>query len=70
MFDMLYAFFLFWPANVIPVYLLITLLQTFIPLKMFFRTCCIGLKHHKRHILAGAIIIISVVISIMDISFI
>ena len=68
MFDMLYAFFLFWPANVIPVYLLITLLQFFIPLKMLFRSCCIGLKHYTKHVIAGAIILVGVVLSMVDVA--
>lgn len=35
--DMFYVFFLFWPANVIPIANLITLLQLFIPLNMVIR---------------------------------
>ena len=59
-FDMLYAFFLFWPANVIPLWLLTSLLQLFIPLNMLLRSCCIGLKHYKIHYLAGLVILVSV----------
>ena len=68
MLDMLYAFFLFWPANVIPVYLLISLLQFFIPLNMLFRSCCIGLKHYTKHVLAGFIILVAVVLNMIDIT--
>lgn len=63
---MLYAFFLFWPANVIPVWRLITLLQFFIPLNMFFRSCCIGLKHYMVHCLAGFLIFVAVVLTMID----
>jgi hypothetical protein len=35
--DMLYTFLLFWPATVLPVLLLVTLLQFFIPMNMLFR---------------------------------
>jgi len=65
---MLYAFFLFWPANMIPIWLLISLLQFFIPLNMFFRSCCIGLKHYLIHIVAGCIILGAIVINMIDIS--
>ena len=40
--DMLYAFFLFWPANILPYYLLISLLQIFIPLNLMMRSLAIG----------------------------
>ena len=62
---MLYAFFLFWPANVIPIWLLCSLLQLFIPLNMFFRRC-LGLKHFKTHMFAGFIIFVGVVLNIVD----
>ena len=67
-FDMCYAFFLFWPANVIPVYQLTTLLQFFIPLKMLFRSCCMGLKHYTKHVAAGFIILVAVTLSMLDIA--
>ena len=66
-FDMLYAFFLFWPANVIPIWLLCALLQFFIPLNMFFRSCCVGNSHYKRHIVAGLIVTCGVVITMIDV---
>uniref|UniRef100_A0A7S3IV51 Uncharacterized protein n=1 Tax=Strombidium inclinatum TaxID=197538 RepID=A0A7S3IV51_9SPIT len=60
--DMLKAFFLIWPANVIPLWLLISLLQLFIPLNLMLRSCCIEEVSHKwvhwlmsLVILAGAI---------------
>ena len=63
---MLYAFFLFWPANVIPIWLIITLLQLFIPLNLFLRSCCVGLKHYKIHIYASLIILVGVGINLGD----
>ena len=66
MIDMLYAFFLFWPANVIPIWLLITMLQFFIPFNMLVRSCCIGLIHYKVHAIAGFIIFAAVCINLLD----
>ena len=65
---MLYAFFLFWPANMIPIWLLVSLLQFFIPLNMLFRSCCIGLKHYTTHVIAGFIILVAVVLNMVDIT--
>lgn len=65
---MLYAFFLFWPANMIPLWLLISLLQFFIPLNMLFRSCCIGLKHYMIHCIAGFIIFAAVCLNMADIA--
>lgn len=65
---MLYAFFLFWPANMIPIWLLISLLQFFIPLNMLFRSCCIGLKHYLVHVVAGCIILAGIILNMIDIS--
>jgi len=64
--DMLYAFFLFWPANVIPIWLLCSLLQFFIPINMLFRRCCLGLKHYAIHTVAGLTILIAVILNIVD----
>ncbi len=66
--DMLYAFFLFWPANMIPIWLLVSLLQFFIPLNMLFRSCCNGLKHFTTHVIAGFIILVAVVLNMIDIT--
>jgi hypothetical protein len=63
--DMLYAFFLFWPANVIPVWLLIILLQLFIPFNMLVRSACIGLRHFKIHAVSGFVIFAAVLISFL-----
>ena len=63
---MLYAFFLFWPANVIPIWELVILLQLFIPINMLFRRCCIGLKHYTTHVIAGLVIVIATVLNMID----
>jgi hypothetical protein len=66
--DMFYAFFLFWPANVIPVWLVITCLQLFIPLNLFLRSLCVGLKHYKVHIYASLLILIGIAVNLGDLS--
>lgn len=63
---MLYAFLLFWPAVILPVLLLITLLQFFIPINMFFRALT-GLRHHKKHLAASFVIVLSVGIGMVGI---
>ena len=65
-FDMLYAFFLFWPANVIPLCLLINMMQLFIPLNMFVRRSLLGLRHFKVHAMAGIIILVAFCINLID----
>ena len=52
----------------IPLWLLVSLLQFFIPLNMLFRSCCIGLKHYTLHVAAGFIILFAVVINLIDIT--
>lgn len=42
--DMIRAVLLFWPANVLPLYLLITLLQIYIPLNYLMRQLVVGVK--------------------------
>lgn len=68
MLDMLYAFLLFWPANVIPVWMLLVLLQLFIPCELFLRNVCIGLKHYPTHWIAGLIILAAVCISLLNLT--
>src|SRR5947209_2226013 len=66
---MFYAFFLFWPANVIPIWVIISLLQLFIPLNLLLRSCCIGLKHKKLHVAAALVILIGVGVNLIDFSY-
>lgn len=48
--DMFYVFFLFWPANVIPIACLITLLQLLIPFNTIYQ------PHYLIHKIAGLVI--------------
>eukprot|EP00347_Sterkiella_histriomuscorum_P015447 403356997 len=64
--DMFYAFFLFWPANVMPIWLLIILLQLFIPLKFFCAICMHNLQFFKVHIYSALIIIIGIVLALIS----
>jgi hypothetical protein len=41
--DMTYAFLLFWPANGFPIWLMVSLLQFYIPLSIFIRYLKMGL---------------------------
>lgn len=52
----------------IPLWLLVSLLQFFIPLNMLFRSCCIGLKHYTVHVVSGFIILVAVIVNMVDIS--
>lgn len=62
--DMLKSFFLFYPANVLPMWLLICLLQLFIPLNMLLRTCCIDeVSQYKIHWLSSLTILLGCIIS-------
>lgn len=60
---MLYAFFLFWPANVLPLYLLIALLQIYIPLNILIRSLFMKSDQYPKHKLASLIIMIAVVMN-------
>lgn len=58
--DMARAVLLFWPANVLPLYLLITLLQIYIPLNYLMRQLVVGVKQHKKHTFAALTILLAV----------
>lgn len=58
--DMFYAFFFFWPSNVIPMWLLVTLLQVFIPLNMGLRMCALKLSFHPLQKVSGVIILLAI----------
>jgi len=62
---MVYAFLLFWPANVISPWLFITLLQFFIPLNLFFKSCVLKLKYTRVHFIAGFLILAGVAINLV-----
>lgn len=63
---MLYAFLLFWPAAVLPVLLLVSLLQFFIPTNMALRAM-MDLKHHKKHVAAALTIVVAVCVNMYGI---
>ena len=64
--DLLKAFFLFWPANAMPMWLLISLLQLFIPLNMLLKSFCIdGVQHHKIHWIAALIIMVGCIVNMV-----
>lgn len=55
---MLRSFFLFWPANVVPFWLLISFLQLKIPLMTFMRFCCIEeVRHYWTHWFSALVIL-------------
>ena len=58
--DMIYAYCIFWPANMIPVVKVAILLQLFIPLNLFARFCFVGVKYYKVHLYASLLILIGI----------
>lgn len=60
---MLYAFFLFWPANVLPLYLLIALLQIYIPLNILTRSLFMESDQYTKHKIASLIITVAVIMN-------
>ena len=65
---MLKSFFLFWPANVMPFWLLISTLQLFIPINLILRSFCIEeTKHYKAHWLSALTIIVGVIVNMYTI---
>jgi len=62
------SFLLFWPANVMPYWLLISLLQLFIPINLLFRTCCIeDTRHYKIHWISGILILVGCIVNMCTI---
>ena len=52
-----------------PMMMIVSLLQLFIPLTVFMRLCCIGLKHYSIHIGAAFIILVGIAVTLLDLSF-
>ena len=68
--DLLKAFFLFWPANTMPMWLLISLLQLFIPLNLLLKSFCIdGVQHYKIHWIAACIIFVGCIINMFTLGY-
>ena len=61
---MFYVFFLFWPANVIPIACLITLLQLLIPFNIVYQS------HYMVHRVAGVIILIACLLCFARVIFV
>ena len=60
------AFFLIWPANVMPLWLLISILQVFIPLNMTLRSLCIGhVSHYRFHWASGFVILVGGILNML-----
>lgn len=66
---MIYAFLLFWPANGFPIWLMVSLLQLFIPLNMIIRYFKMDLRFEKRHYIAGGIILAAILLNLLDFAF-
>lgn len=66
---MFYAFFLFWPANEISPWLMITLLQFFIPMNMIFGKCCSGIQYYKIHVMAALVILAGIVVNMFSLGY-
>jgi hypothetical protein len=64
---MAYAFLLFWPANVISPWLMISLLQFFIPLNLFFKSCFSRLEYFRVHFIASLVIFVGVIINMVEV---
>lgn len=63
---MAYAFLLFWPANVMPVWLMVTLMQLFIPFKLFLSMYFNKLQYYPKHMLAAGGILVAVAINLVN----
>jgi len=67
--DMLKSFFFFWPANMMPLWLLTCLLQLFVPLNLMLRSCCIEeVSQYKVHWLSSFVILGGCIISMFSIN--
>ena len=57
--DLFYVFFLFWSANEIPIWILITFLQLYIPLNMLTRKLFLSQSYYYPHWISGLLILAS-----------
>ena len=64
--DVLKTFFIFWAANLLPIWLFTSLLQLFIPFNILIRACCIkDSRHYATHWLTSLLILIGAIIHMM-----
>jgi len=61
--DMGFAFCSFWPANILPVFIIVCQMQLFIPLDTLAGRFMCGRLEHKRHLVFSAIILIGIALS-------
>jgi len=67
--DMMKSFLFFWSANVMPIWLLITLLQLKIPLTTIMRGCCIDeVRHYLTHWIAALVILVGCVVNMLTLT--
>jgi len=64
--DMIYVFLLFWSANEFPIWLMVSLLQLFIPINMLIRSAFMGLSFKPIHYVAAGVIITAIGINMLD----
>jgi len=64
--DVLKTFFIFWAANLLPIWLFTSLLQLFIPFNVIMRACCIkDTRHYAKHWLTSLLILIGAIVHMM-----
>ena len=61
--DMAYAFCLFWPANVIPIFVLTCCMQFFIPLNTILGSLLCGRPQYKKHVWIALYIVAGIMLS-------
>ena len=67
--DILKSFFLIWPANVMPIWLFISVLQLKIPLNLVLRTCCIEeLSNYKKTWISALVIFVGFFINMLTLT--
>ena len=67
--DLFYVFFLFWSANELPIGVLITYLQFYIPLNMLTRKVFLGQSHYLPHWMSGLTILLAWSISYIRLAY-
>ena len=65
--DMVYAFLLFWPANILSPWLFITLLQFYIPMNLFLKSFINKLQYNRIHFYSAFLILVGIALSLCGI---
>jgi len=58
--DMGYAFCLFWPANILPIFIIVCQMQLFIPLDTLFGKLICGKQEFMKHVIISVVILFGV----------